>query len=224
MQKLSNRLNATGLMVCLVFLLGSVLGCGGATPPKTSSIASNTATVTTSTASLSSTAANPTGATMSLIASSSSVKAGDSFDLVLTVSTTQPTRGTQFTISWNPAKVECVATEQGEYFKSFAQENGGDIFVLPNENPAIDNTNGQFPQTVKTTGMVMMAMSGAPGPDGTFLGPTGTGSIWILRMVAKNGASGIAEFKLANVKLGDNSVDTNDMKPTIQNGQITIMP
>ena len=166
---------------------------------------------------------NGESASISAIPSVSTVKPGENFDISIQVQNGTPARGAQFSLSWDPTKVECVSAEEGTYFEVFAQANDGDIFALPS-TPVPDNTNGKFPKDGASPTNMAMAMTGAQGADGSLLGPTGTGVIYILHMTTKDGASGTVTFKLSNTEIGDNTAEINDMHPTVNNGEITISP
>jgi hypothetical protein len=118
--------------------------------------------------------------------------------------------------------VECVSAEQGKYFSDFLAKYDGSVVSLP-QTPTPDNTNGKFP-SVDTYKGINLVLTGALGPNSTQYGPTGSGSVYILHMTVKSGANGTVNFKLADVLLGDNSAETNDLKPSVTNGTVTITP
>ena len=158
----------------------------------------------------------------------SSVQAGGTFDVNIVVNTSSPTRGLQFVLNWDPTKVQCVSTEPGNYLNDFAAANNGDVFYLPS-NPSPDNSAGRFPKDTNTNLNISptyqnILLTGAQGPNGTYLGVTGSGNVYVLHMNALVGVSGTVNFSLSEVILGDNSANTQDMHATINNGTITINP
>ena len=162
---------------------------------------------------------------VSTVPSVANVSAGGTFDVDVVVNTDSATRGLQFVVSWDPTLVQCTGVAAGTFYSSFASANGGDVFYLPSNN-AYDNTAGRFPkntasQTQSPTAQ-NIAITGASGPNSTYLGPTGTGNAYILHMKALSGASGTATFTLTEILLGDNGANTQDMHPTVNNGQVTI--
>lgn len=162
---------------------------------------------------------------VSTVPSVASVSAGGTFDIDVVVNTDSPTRGLQFVVSWDPTLVQCTGVVAGTFYSSFASANSGDVFYLPSNN-TYDNTAGRFPkntasQTQSPTAQ-NIAITGASGPNSTYLGPTGTGNAYILHMTALSGASGTATFTLSSVILGDNAASTQDMHPEVNNGQVTI--
>ena len=162
---------------------------------------------------------------VSTVPSVSNVSAGGTFDVDVVVNTDSATRGLQFVVSWDPTLVQCTGAVSGTFYSSFASANGGDVFYLPSNN-AYDNTAGRFPKNTasqtQTATAQNIAITGASGPNSTYLGPTGTGNAYILHMTALSGASGTATFTLTEVILGDNGANTQDMHPTVNNGQVTI--
>ena len=156
---------------------------------------------------------------VSAVSSVQTTKPGEKFDVAIHVKNEHPSRGVQFALSWDPTKVECNSIEQGNYYLSFAQQHEADVFTIPSNNPPVDNSAGKFP---KNGNWIAVAIQGAQGPDGSFLGVSGSGDIYILHMTAKVGANGNVDFKLSNVKLVDDSSDINDMHATVSNGKVTI--
>jgi len=206
--------------ICLVAVVSiALLGCSSTEAPGNTA---NTITPAATNTEPTSTSINGTNASISAVPSVPTVKAGERFDVSIMVKNDQPARGVQFAIRWDPAKVECISAEQGSYFLSFAEAHNGSLFILPSDTPAIDNNNGKFPKDGSSPTNIMIAMTGAQGPNSTFYGVTGSGSVFILHMTAKDGSSGTVEFNLSNTILGDNSYDTNDMHPMVDNGKITI--
>jgi len=203
----------------------TLAGCGSAVISSTNVVASspnsNKTTVSSSPVSNSAIAAN---ASVSVIPSVEAVKSGDTFDLTIRAANDQPSRGIQFSLKWDPAKVECISVDQGSYFKDFATSHGGDVFVMPSNNPAADNDNGIFPKTSSDPlARLMIAMNGAQDAGGTPLGVTGSGNVFILHMKVKDGASGQVNFNLSQVILSDANIDhPADMKPAVIDGKITI--
>ncbi|AKG52871.1 hypothetical protein DGWBC_0183 [Dehalogenimonas sp. WBC-2] len=153
------------------------------------------------------------------------VKPGETFDVFIRVVNDQQCRGVSFTLNWDTSKVTCNSGEPGAYLKDFASANNGDLFYLPSKNPDADNSAGQFPKTVGTQKMLQIVMTGAMTPNGIFVGPTGSGDIYVLHMTANSGVSGNVTFSLSNVILGDTSPDIpKDLNAKVNNGQITISP
>ena len=174
-------------LVCTAAIISTVFcGCSGADPAtKTDTI------VSTSTNSTTSIISNTSDPNVSLVSSISTVKAGGTFDIMVRVSNTQPSRGMEFAITWDSSQVECVSVTKGNYFSDFAAANSGDVYLLPS-NPVADNQAGRFPKNVNTNPesqptLQNIALMGAQGPAGsdTLLGPTGSGDVYILHMIAK---------------------------------------
>ena len=157
------------------------------------------------------------------VPSKTSVKAGDTFDITIKITSDKPNRGAQFVVTWDPAKVSCVSVSDGGYYKDFAIAHDGDILMLPT-NPTADNTIGQFPKLSASVKQFAVAMTGAQGTGGTFLGPTGTGDVMVLHMTAKAGASGSVEFKISDAHLVDATADSNTLYPKINNATISVTP
>lgn len=213
MKKGFNRIKLLAAF-CIITAFSLVLaGCGSSST--TTGVGSTTIKTSTTQS------ANEGKSSISVVPSVSTIKPGGEFDISIRVQNDQPTRGGQFSIRWDPNKVQCVSTEEGSYFRDFVQSHNGDMFLIPS-SPAFDNTNGIFPMDINSP--LMMAMTGAQGPDATNLGVTGSGDIYILHMIAKNDASGTVDFQLSNVILGDATADSNNMHPTVNNGKITISP
>jgi hypothetical protein len=160
------------------------------------------------------------GASISLIPSVSTVKAGETFDLSVEVTTDTPSRGMQFAITWDPTKVQCTSTETGTYFQSFATAHNGDIYIVPSATAVADNSNGRFPKD--NTGILMITISGAKAPDNSLYGVVGSGVVFVLHMTAKAGASGSVAFKLSDTLLMDNTFDFNDIHAATNNGSVAI--
>ena len=211
MKKLFLYCKPAGLLISgLVITTMLLSGCGSAVANSTSVGQSSTLVKTTQNS------AN-NNISVSAIPSTISIKSGDNFDVTISVNTSRPTRGVQFVLTWDAAKVQCNSTEQGNYFTSFAKVNGGDVYYFPSNNPEVDNKLGRFPSSGPN---IAIALTGALGPDNAGLGVTGKGDVFILHMTAKNGVSGVLNFKLSNIFLGD--IDGNDLKALVNNGQVTI--
>jgi len=164
---------------------------------------------------------------VSALPSLSTVTPGTTFDVSIVINTDSPARGFQFAVTWDPSKVQCNSVTKGTYFDAFAAANNGDVFYLP-ANALADNTAGRFPKNTNTipSGSATcqnVSLTGANGPNGTYLGPTGSGTAFILHMTALSTASGTVSFVLNNIILGDNSANTADMHPTVNNGQVNIV-
>lgn|GEM_PF-3106570 len=192
------------------------------TQPKSASTTTSAASIATTAQKSPSTTKIDSNLSVSAVPSVENVKPGDKFDINIRVKNNQPSRGVQFSLNWDPAKVECVSADQGGYFKDFASAHGAELFILPSDKPVADNAAGKFP---KSKDPVMIALSGGRLDDGTALGATGEGDVFVLHMNVKDGASGPVDFKLANVVLGDNNNDlSQDLHASANNGKITIAP
>jgi hypothetical protein len=219
-----------GLKVILTMCLATVisvalLGCGSSIPSSSDSTANNVATTTATTMVATTNIGN---SSVSAMPSVSTVQAGGSFDVSIVVNTSSPTRGLQFVLTWDATKVQCNSVTQGNYFTDFATANNGSMFYLPS-NPSPDNSAGRFPQNTNTNPNTSptyenVLLTGAQGPNGTYLGVTGSGNVYVLNMSALAGASGTVTFSLSDVILGDNSVNTQNMHATVNNGTTTISP
>jgi Cohesin domain len=218
------------LAVCLMGVISAALSGCGSSGTSNNNITNSSASTTNSAAQTTTTsAANIGNSSVSAVPSVSSVLAGGTFDVSIVVNTNSPTRGLQFVLNWDPTKVQCVSTEPGNYLSDFAAANNGDVFYLPS-SPSFDNASGRFPKDTNTNPSASpifqnAILSGAPGPNGTYLGVMGSGSVYVLHMSALAGASGTVNFKLSEVILGDtSSPKTLDMHAVINNGTITINP
>jgi hypothetical protein len=58
--------------------------------------------------------------------------------------------------------------------------------------------------------------------DNTLPAPSGSGDIFVLHMTAKEGTSGMTDFILSNVKVSDNSLDSQSVQCNVDNAQINI--
>ena len=190
--------------ICVLAVVGSVLaGCSG----KSSSGSDNT------------TATDPS---VSLVPSVTSVKAGDTFDISVSIVNSSPSRGVQFTISWDPSKVECDSSDAEDYFQSVAAANNGSMYYLPGLPETADNDAGQFPNPKDNNGIEMMIITGAQGPNDTLFGASGSGIAFVLHMTAKSGVSGSVSFKQSNVILIDNTLAANGMDAKVNNCSVNI--
>ena len=217
MSKITTGLKLLG-GVCLISSAILILsGCSSGTTAATSTPATPGAITT----AVTSKPAVVTGtSSISLVPSATSVKPGQNFDLTVRVQSSQATRGMHFDVKWDSSKVLCNSAESGNYYSAFASQNQGDVFLLP-AKPVIDNDSGRFPSG---STKMMISLTGARTEGGDFLGPSGTGDVYILHMTAKDGASGEVNFTLADVRLGDNTEAINDLQPKIINAKITITP
>ena len=228
MKKVVIRLKVL-LAVCLIGVICAALAGCGSSGTSNSNVANGNTNTTNSAAQTTTTAsANIGNSSVSAVPSVSSVQAGGTFDVNIVVNTSSPTRGLQFVLNWDPTKVQCVSTEPGNYLSGFAAANNGDVFYLPS-NPSPDNSAGRFPKDTNTNLNISptyqnILLTGAQGPNGTYLGVTGSGNVYVLHMNALVGVSGTVNFSLSEVILGDNSANTQDMHATINNGTITINP
>lgn len=218
--------------ICLVSIIfGLLSGCSsaGTTNSSANPAGSIASTKTSSAVNPISSPTMPTTTekvTFSVVSSTGTVKPGDNFDISIRITTDQPSRGAQFSLKWDPAKVECIAVKQGLFFKDFAESNGADLFLLPSDKPIADNVAGTFPKTNDPKKRMMIAMHGGiRDGDGKAAGVTGTGDIFILQMLAKAGSKGPVDFLLSEVLLGDNGEDiSKDLKPAVISGKIIIAP
>lgn len=218
------------LAMCLMGIISAALSGCGSSGTSNSNVTSSSASSTSIAAQTTTTsAANIGNSSVSAVSSVSSVQAGGTFDVNIVVNTNNPTRGLQFVLNWDPTKVQCVSTEPGNYLSDFGAANNGDVFYLPS-NPSPDNSAGRFPKDTNTNPNASpiyqnAILTGAPGANGTYLGVTGSGSVYVLHMSALAGASGTVNFKLSEVILGDiSSPKTLDMHAIVNNGTITINP
>ena len=226
MKKVIHGIRFLGAMSLVSGLTVFLTACGSVAATSNPSALNNTGTTATSTATTASKSPSTTkidsNLSVSAVPSVENVKPGDKFDINIRVKNNQPARGVQFSLNWDPAKVECVSADQGGYFKDFASAHGAELFILPSDKPVADNAAGKFP---KSKDPVMIALSGGRLDDGTALGATGEGDVFVLHMNVKDGASGPVDFKLANVVLGDNNNDlSQDLHASANNGKITIAP
>lgn len=218
------------LAMCLIGVISAALsGCGSSSTSNSNVTNSNANTTNSAVKTTATASVNIGNSSVSLVPSVSSVQAGGTFDVNIVVNTTSPTRGLQFVLNWDSAKVQCVSVEPGNYLSDFAEVNNGDVFYLPS-NPSFDNTAGRFPKDTNTNPNASpicqnAILTGAQGANGTYLGVTGSGSVYVLHMTALAGASGTVNFTLSEVILGDtSSPKTLDMHATVNNGTITINP
>jgi len=214
-----------GIVFVIAFcvVLSSLLtACGSSTTTAGSTPTTTTANIKTTAPA--STMPKESKNSVSTVPSAASVKPGDTFDVAIRVTNEQPSRGMQFSLMWDPSKVECTSVDQGGYYKDFAAANKGELFLIPSDKPVADNDAGVFPKTNDPLHQMMIAMQDAHDAGGTPLGVTGTGDVFILLMAVKSGASGQVDFTLSQVLLSDASLEPKDMKPDVINGKITITP
>jgi hypothetical protein len=160
---------------------------------------------------------------VSTIISAQTVAPGGNFDVDVSVTTGNPTRGITFAVSWDPGKVTCNSVEEGPFYKTFAAQNSLTEQIFPSASPSVDNTNGKFPQSSAFGNDISLAVLGGVSFGGGALpGPTGTGNVFILHMTAKSGASGTDTFTLSDVQLVDNNDPSHSLNPTVTSGQVTI--
>lgn len=208
-------------VVCLVITMMSLFlsGCSGGTtkvivPPPATLTTQNTASIV-----------NSANASVSVTPSVQTVAAGGTFDVVISINTSVPTRQFQCELNWDPTKVQCDSVEEGSFYQSFVQANGFNEYLTPNPL-TFDNTIGKFPGGIDLPGIrvfpVGIAMLGGYAADGSLLGPKGNGEVFILHMTATAGASGSVAFTLSQVGLFDNSDPPVNLNATVNNGQITI--
>ena len=210
--------------ITLIGLLGmSAMSCASGGGGGNKLIQTTDNIVTTKPPPVSTTTAPPVSdkVSVSAVPSTQTIKAGDTFDVAIRVVNDKPARGLSFTLNWDASKISCSSATPGSYFQSFADANDGSLFVLPS-NPTSDNAAGLFPKVVGTQNMVYLAMSGAMSPGGVSMGPTGSGDVYILHMVAKAGVTGTVTLTLSNVVLGSTADPPTNMNAKVVNGQITI--
>ena len=219
------------LAVCLMGVISAALSGCGSSGTTISNVTNSGASTTTNGAAQTTTtsSANIGNSSVSAVPTVSSVQAGGTFDVNIVVNTSSPTRGLQFVLNWDPTKVQCVSTEPGNYLSDFGAANNGDVFYLPS-SPSPDNSAGRFPKDTNTNPSASPTyqnaiLTGAQGANGTYLGVTGSGNVYVLHMSALAGASGTVNFTLSEVILGDiSSPKTLDMHAIVNNGTITINP
>jgi hypothetical protein len=234
------------IVICLVFAIVVLLlpGCSNgqaattlssttstpaATPFTSSQVpTSRPATISpsnTTRTSIPATTANAARVSVSAIPSASTIKAGDNFDVVINVSTEVPSRQFQCILRWDPAKLQCNTVEQGGFYKDFAKAHTMSVFLSPDPLKA-DNEIGKFPPGDDPVGTKLsiagVAFLGGKAADGSLLGVTGTGSVFVLHMTARAGSSGTAAFTLSEVKVNDNSSPPANLDAEINNCQVSI--
>jgi len=161
------------------------------------------------------------GASVSAVPSAQMVTPGANFVVDVSVTTSTPTLGIQFAVSWDPTKVKCTSVQEGTFYSSFVQQNssmGMSEIDIPS-SPTADNTAGKFPSSGTFEIGLLSTFNNVTQVN---MGPTGTGNVYILNMTALSGASGTATFTLSSVGLADNGYPQADLNPTINDGQVTI--
>lgn len=159
------------------------------------------------------------GASISAVPSVQTVAPGASFTVDINVTTSTPTRGIQFAVAWDPTKAQCTSVEEGSFYQGFVQQNSGMSEMVMPSSPSASNTAGTFPASGSLS---IGLMGGTNNVTGVALGPSGTGTVFILNMTALSGASGTVTYTLSSIGLSDNSEPSINLNPTVNNGQVTI--
>ena len=112
------------------------------------------------------------------------VQPGEAFDVVVKITSDQPSRGAQAALKFDPKLVDVVGVVEGDYYKTWALANGGSTVMMPS-TPAPDNAQG-------LTRSVGVAILGGKVGDGA----TGSGTMLTYKLKARAGATGTAQFDL----------------------------
>jgi hypothetical protein len=130
--------------------------------------------------------------TLAVTPSKTVINPGETFDLVISISTDAQTRGVQFSIKFDPNLIEMTdGYEEGTFYSDWASQEGAVSMVIP--QPVIDNSAGE----VKLMGIAILGAAEGTG------GPSGKGVVLTLSGKAKEGANGVATFKLNEVIVAD---------------------
>jgi len=144
---------------------------------------------------------------LSMDPSSSTVAPGSTFTLTVQVDTIPASRAAQFSLSFDPAVLECVSVSEGTFYGDWASLHEGSTFVLP--EPECDNVNG------KVTMMGITILSSEPG------GPTGTGDVANIVFTAIG--EGSSELTFSDVLLADDTLFESKALPvTVYDGLVNV--
>lgn len=115
-----------------------------------------------------------------------SANPGDSFALQVTLNTGAISRGIQLGLKFDTQLLEIVGVNEGTFYKSWAEANGGSTFMLP--GTGVDTQTNRL----KTLGIAILG-----GPDGQ--GVTGQGLVGTIELRAKAGKTGHSTVQLDEV-------------------------
>jgi hypothetical protein len=156
---------------------------------------------------------------VSVSPSSPSVKQGEEFDIIVSISTTPEdmTSGSQFTLLFDPRLIEIIGFTEGNFYKDWAVANGAETILAP--EPIADNEAGVVPTiAISLIGYI---------PDEIKDRVSGSGTLMVMRAKAKD-REGTAELKLDDVAVNDFPVGVSrtDIKNyegvKIQNGVVAV--
>jgi hypothetical protein len=152
--------------------------------------------------------------TIAIKLSKEQVNPGDQFDVTVSITSDAQSKGTQFTLEFDPSKVEVSGVDTGTYYSDWAKSYGNGAEALTVPSPAVDNSKGIMPATA----FFLVGVKEAKGP-------TGTGTLAILHAKAKDGSNGTVSFKLSGIEVTDTNVAGNPQKlggVKIQDANLTI--
>jgi hypothetical protein len=145
--------------------------------------------------------------TLTIAPSSATVNPGESFDLMLQIATDQMTFAMQAGLAYDPKLVEVLSVKEGDFYKAWAAANGAQTLMVPGKVTP-DNENGQM----TVVGVSLL------GQDVAGKGPSGNGTWLVVSARAKEGAQGVANFELTDVKV----LDVDPVKPIPMAGVKTV--
>jgi hypothetical protein len=158
--------------------------------------------------------ATPTAAastSVSISPAAQQVQPGDTFNVDVTINTDTPTRGAQFSLTFDPALLQMTKATVGGFYQDWAKSNQAAANIVVPFKP--DNQKG-----TTTVGAVII-IGGQAGPNDQ--GPTGTGPMVTVSFTAKSGTSGPAKIEFGNVQIsGPNSTTISNV--TVTGGTIGV--
>lgn len=144
---------------------------------------------------------------------SMTIEAGVAFTISVQLDTDKPSRGAQAGITFDPAILQCDRVEEGSFFSTWAQSQGGSTSVFP--SPACNNSAG------KVSSGAVIILGGVTGPMAAAGGPTGSGSIFIVHFKAK--ARGSSPLTLVDTEVSsDDLAHPRRLALTVRNGTVTV--
>jgi hypothetical protein len=165
-----------------------------------------TITVTGSGSTSTTTATLSTDAQVSIDPALKTAVVGQQFELSILITTTKPSRGVQIAISFDPAVLKCDSMTAGDFYSTWATNNGADSQLIP--GPVINNTTGK----ISPTSIIVL------GGDG---GATGSGKLFTLKFTPK--AAGTSTVELTNILISDDNITrAKALSVTSANGTVSV--
>jgi hypothetical protein len=151
--------------------------------------------------------------TVALVPRATAARAGDDLAVDVTISTTEPLRGAQFAMKFDPELVEVRQVDEGSFFKGWAGANGAETFVLPQQAKA-DNRSG----SLAPVGITILGSPNNPGP-------VGSGVLATVHVVVKGRSGATTRLALVNVTAANmNSMGQTNRVPgvAVTDAQLTV--